>query len=347
MLFSTIKRFLLSEYLVALLCLAYFVAMIPLIGRGWYSAYNLNNILEAALPLLIIALGQMFVMISAGIDLSVTGIVAMTSVLGASFMSQDIGVLAGNSFAAPIGIVLMLSVGAGIGAINGASVTLARMPSFMVTLATSMFFSGLAIWYSNWFITRFAEGEDESSSIAGLPSSFLALWEMGAWWITLAVVLISFLLLNYSLFGASLFAVGLNTKAAGVSGVKVRSTIFYAYVICGLFASVGAILFSSKLMTGSPLSEVELLDVIGATVIGGTSLFGGKGRVSWTCFGVLLLVLIDTSLPMIGTLHLPDVSILESATIEFDSDMTMICKGVVILFAASLDALRNRWQGDN
>jgi ribose transport system permease protein len=103
--------------------------------------------------------------------------------------------------------------------------------------------------------------------------------------------------------------------------------LLLAYAASGLCASVAAILYTGRLETGSPvLGQRILLDVIGATVIGGTSLYGGRGKVLWTCFGVLFFVLIDNSLNLLGRSHFE----------------IMMIKGVVILAAASIDSLRNR-----
>ena len=134
-------------------------------------------------------------------------------------------------------------------------------------------------------------------------------------------------MLSRSLLGLNLRAIGSNPKTAAVSGVAVSRVVVTAYVISGLCAAIAAVLITGELETGSPVQwENNLLDVIGATVIGGTSLYGGRGNVLWTAYGVLLLTLIDNSLNLLN---------LSYFTI-------MMAKGGVILLAALLDTLRHQ-----
>jgi ribose/xylose/arabinose/galactoside ABC-type transport system permease subunit len=305
-----------SEYLVLLLCGAYFVAVAPF-TPGFASTANVGNILSAMLPLLVVATGQTLVLITAGIDLSVTSIIAMASVTGAMVMTADGGYLAGSPLAAPAGVIVMLLVGATVGAFNGLVITTFRMPPFIVTLTTMMFVSGTAIWVTG------------SESLYNLPAGFVALgrnvWTTAA--IAGGVTLLAHLATTRTLYGHRLHAVGHNPRAALISGVPVDRVSVLTYVASGLCAAVAAVLITGRLETGSPVHwRNNLLDVIGATVIGGTSLYGGRGKVVWTVFGVLFLTLIDNSLNLLS---------LSYFTI-------MMVKGGVILFAAVLDAARTR-----
>lgn len=313
---NVLVRLFQSEYLILFLCVVYFATLAPF-TPGFSSAGNLANILSAMLPLLIVATGQTLVLITAGIDLSVTSIIALASVVGAMLINGDTGLLAGSAVATPAGVLVMLAIGGFIGLLNGAVITLFRMPPFIVTLTGMMFFSGLAIWLT------------ESKSIASLPSSFIAVgknvWLAGAF--AAFVALAGHLLLTRTLLGRWFYAVGHNPRAALVSGVPVNRTLILAYVACGLCAGVAAVLITGRLETGSPVHwRSNLLDVIGATVIGGTSLYGGRGKVLWTVFGVLFLTLIDNSLNLLNLSHFT----------------IMMVKGGVILLAALLDSVRNR-----
>ncbi len=316
---AKLRKRILGEHLPLLLCLLYFAALAPF-AEGFATSYNLVNVFSAMLPLLVLATGQTLVMITAGIDLSATAVIAMASVVGAMIISGDVGWLAGNPLAVPIGIVAMLLVGAVVGAINGTLVAWFRMPPFIVTLTSLMFFSGLAIWST------------QSKAISALPHSFLILG--GNDWVTLAIVATVVggihILLTRSLYGRWIFAVGHNPKTALVSGVPVQKVLVGAYIAAGLIAAVAAILITSRMESGSPVHwQRNLLDVIGATVIGGTSLYGGKGKVLWTVYGALFLTLIDNSLNLLNLSHFT----------------IMMVKGLVILAAAMLDVLRNRENG--
>ena len=193
-----LRRLLLSDRLILVFCAAHFVCMIPIVPN-WTTAASLGNILQAMLPLFIVAVGQMFVLIIAGIDLSVTAVIGMAAVVGASVMTGDGGYLGGHDMAMPGAIVAMLTIGILIGLINGVSVAWCRMPPFMVTLASSVFFSGAAIWY-NVFHT-------ETNSIASLPQAFTALanepirWIPNFLWLVAGSALLAHLLLRHTVFG--------------------------------------------------------------------------------------------------------------------------------------------------
>lgn len=311
-----LRRLLGSEYLVLLLSAVYFAAVWPFTPE-FASPGNLANIVSSLLPLMILGAGQTFVLITAGIDLSVTSIIAVASIAGASVMNADTGLLRGSGLAAPAGVLVMLLTGVLLGSANGLAITRFRMPPFIVTLTSMMFFSGLAIWLT------------QSRNIGNLPAAFNRIGASTG--IALAVALavggLAHIVLGRTLFGRWLYAVGHNPKAALISGVPVDRVIFSAYVVSGLCAAVASVLYTGRLETGSPvLGQRILLDVIGASVIGGTSLYGGKGKILWTVFGALFLTLLDNSLNLLN---------LSYFTI-------MMAKGAVILLAAIIDATRHR-----
>jgi ribose/xylose/arabinose/galactoside ABC-type transport system permease subunit len=180
-----------------------------------------------------------------------------------------------------------------------------------------MFLSGFAIWLT------------QSKSISGLPLAFTTVGKQ--FWLTLILTALlaggAHLLLNRSIFGRWLYAVGHNSCAAFISGVPVTRVIIGAYIVSGVCAAAASIILTGRLETGSPvLAQRILLDVIGATVIGGTSLFGGKGKVAWTIYGVLFITLIDNSLNLLG----------------LSQFAIMMVKGGVILLSALIDSLRNK-----
>ena len=305
-----------SEYLILGLSALYFVAVLP-ITPGFASRENLLNILSSLLPLLIVSVGQTLVLITGGIDLSVTSIIALTSITGAAVMNGDTGWLRSSPLNLPVGIAAMLLTGGCLGAANGAAITRLRMPPFMVTLTTMMFFSGLAIWLT------------QSKNIGNLPSSFNLIGSRtsAALPLTVLVIGVVHLGLSRSLGGRWLYAVGHNPEAARISGVPVGTVVRAAYIASGFCAAVASILYTGRLETGSPvLGQRILLDVIGATVIGGTSLYGGRGKVVWTLYGALYLTLLDNSLNLLN---------LSYFTI-------MMAKGGVILAAALIDTTRHK-----
>lgn len=310
------ERFLQSGMLTPVLCIVYCAVMAPF-APGFATAENFSNVLVAMLPLLVVATGQTIVLVTAGIDLSVTSIIALTSVAGAALITSDGGPLASSSLATPVAVGAMISLGCFIGFLNGLCIASLRMPPFIVTLTTMMFFSGLAVWFT------------QSKSIYNLPSEFLFIgknvWSATA--VAISVAVVAQTMLSRSLFGIELRAVGSNPQTALVSGIAVQRVRIIAYTFCGACAAIASVLITGELETGSPVQwENSLLDVIGATVIGGTSLYGGRGNVLWTVCGVMLLTLIDNSLNLLNLSHF----------------MIMMAKGGVILLAALLDTLRHR-----
>lgn len=327
-LLGRVRRLVFVDYFVLVLCVVYFLAMLPFCpALGTLTIFK--NIVGDMIPLLVVAIGQTFVLILGEIDLSVTSIIAFASVLSASLMSSDHGFLSGQIWAVPGGIVTFVLVGCVLGALNGMSVTGLGMPSFLVTLASRMFLSGAAIWYTTF--------HTKTTSISGLPGAFVQIGQ-GEWQGipyslpgVFVLALAAHIVLTRTVFGRWLFAIGINRRTARVSGVPVSLVVTGAFVISGLCAALSSLLYTARLQTGTPiLGERILLDVIGAVVIGGTSLFGGKGRILWTVFGVLFLVLVDTTLRLLGS-----------------SLFTIfMIKGAVILLAATIDALRNRLFGE-
>jgi ribose/xylose/arabinose/galactoside ABC-type transport system permease subunit len=253
-------------------------------------------------------------------------------------ISENGGILAGQVW---FGILAMLVAGALIGLVNGTLVAWLNMPPFMVTLVALITVSAFGIWLT------------QSENISSLPESYVALGKgqlvsvyfgpklesqiprrqvydliTYAALITVALAVALHVLLERTAFGRQVVAVGANRKAAEIAGVPVRRIIVLVFILSALGATVGSVLYSARLEAGRPtLGEgTFLLDVIGATVIGGTSLFGGKGKVLWTVFGVLFFVLLS------NTLNLMNLS-------TFHIDMV---KGGVILAAALLDVARTR-----
>jgi ribose/xylose/arabinose/galactoside ABC-type transport system permease subunit len=314
-------RAVLDEHFVLALVLAYFLAVWPFLPQ-LASGENLRNLLSSMLPLLLVTLGQMVVLVTGGIDLSVPSVIAMASVCGAWVMNETTGLLAGSALATPAAVAAMVAVGAGVGLFNGFSVAALGMPPFIVTLATMMGLGGVAVWSTR------------SRNIPNLPDSFVDLaWRtvggipVAAAGVAAVALLIHFML-GRLLVGRWLYAVGLNARAARVSGVPVRTVTAFSYVLSAACAAAGSVLYTARLQTGSPtlVGREFLLDVIGAAVIGGASLFGGKGKVLWTTFGVRLFSLISNTLNLLGLEHFTVISV----------------KGAVILLAALLDRGRAR-----
>lgn len=321
---KALRWLLFSDYLVLALTVLY-VAVLWLFVPEVLSPTNLGDIFLQILPLFVAAMGVMMVLMVAQIDLSATSIMAMGCVVGASIMTGQGGYLAGHAWAPFVAVLAFVATGVLIGVLNGVCTIVFDMPSFLVTLTTMIFFSGAAIWYT-------AAHTNSGSSIGALPSTFLAIGYGGvagipfAAIITVALAIVVHLTLTRTVFGRWAQAVGLNPRAAAISGVPVRAVVIGCFALSGLFAAFAAIIYTARLEAGTPiLGQRILLDMIGAAVIGGVSLFGGKGTVIGVLFGVLFLSAVDNGLELLG-LSLSSVYAI---------------KGGVILFAAVTDAIRH------
>ena len=260
---ARLMRLIRSEHFTLFLCAAYALAAWPLVPV-LFTAEVAGDIISNMMPLMVLAVGQTFVLIVAGIDLSVTAVIALSAVVGASIMTNSGGYVPGTP-GVPFAILAMLGVGAGIGLLNGFSATAINMPPFLVTLATRMFFSGFAIWYTTFHTT--------SSSISNLPAAFNAI--AGGFVLTVpianstlslpvapvivavAVTVLANVILSRSRLGRELYAVGANRAAARVSGINVSRTIVLAFLISGVSGAIAGILLSSRLQTGTPNSRRE------------------------------------------------------------------------------------------
>lgn len=358
-----LRNLVLSDYFILWLSIAYFLVLAPFLPTLTNPA-NLSNLLSNTWPLLAVAVGQTFVLTIAGIDLSQGAVIGFTSTVMAVlvatsgsanvlegapvwglFIDENGGLFHGLPISVFLSLIVMLVVGTCVGALNGLAIAYLRMPPFMMTLVTMIVVSAFAVWLT------------QSENIGNLPESLVTLGKgdiISVYFgeqdrsqiprreifsvigfsavIAISLAVAAHILLNKTVFGRQVIAIGANRKAAEISGVPVKRIIVMVFAISAFCATVGSILYSARLEAGRPtLGEgTFLLDVIGATVIGGTSLFGGKGKIIWTVFGVIFFVLLS------NTLNLMNLS-------TFHIDMA---KGGVILCAALLDVARNRYSAE-
>jgi ribose transport system permease protein len=268
---------------------------------------NISNVLRQNAFTAILAAGMTFVILIGGIDLSVGSVVAFSGIVCAALLSN------GFPMASAVGAGLLGGLAAGL--LNGALITGIGVPAFIVTLATMQIVRGAAYKYTN------------ARTITDLPESFAALSGTATTAIIMvAIFLASWILLNRTAFGRHVYAIGGNKEAALLSGVRVRRVQLIVYSLCGLFAGLSGILVASRLNAGYPRAgEFYELDAIAAVVVGGTSLFGGRGSIWGTLAGAFFIGVLNNGL------NLFRIS-------PYDQ---LIVKGVILLTAASLD----RWRG--
>lgn len=308
--------------LFVLLAILFGVLFVP----HFVSAYNVKNICLQLCDLLVIACGYTFVELNAGTDLSCTSVLATGSIVGSYVM---IFLLNSNPILSTVvGILVMLLIGAIFGAINGFAVTKLKMPSFISSMATMLVGAAFATWFASAICGK--------TSIGGLPEAFTVLGGAGKYFfVPIIIALLMWLLADFLLkktkFGRDVYSVGTNPKAAFISGIHVKKTVFWMFMISGLYAAVESILLTARNQAGmSNLGSTMFLNIVSAVVIGGTSVSGGFGGVRQTFLGAVFIVLINNAMNLIGV---------EWYTI-------MLVQGLLILLATVIDFLvknsRNR-----
>lgn len=278
---------------------------------------NLLNVTLQTSIIAIIAAGMTFVILTAGIDLSVGSLVALTGVIAAWILKFNLPPALGLSFA----IIGGLLVGALSGTIAGFFITSFRVTPFITTLALMTIWRGLAyIWVDGrpiWGLPPVFDGLG-SGRIGGIPFPSIVM---------LLVYLLAWFTLQHTQFGRNVYAVGGNAEAARLAGIATRKTLLRVYIICGALASLSGVLLASRMSSGQPNAGLMYeLDVIAAVVVGGTSLFGGRGSVLGTFIGAMLIGVLRNGLNLTGV----------------GSYVQQVVLGVVILLAVLLDQLKKR-----
>lgn len=250
------------------------------------SAANFRNIGVSAAALAAVSFGQTFAVLTAGLDLSVGSIVALVSIVGALVM-RDHGVAAG--------LAASLMTGAAVGFANGIVITRFKVFPFIATLAMMSIVSGLALSLSG------------GVAVTGVPNAFSNLAYARSFGvpipviIAVAVLVIAGFVLRYTRLGRRLYAVGGNEEAARLSGISIGTVKIAAYVLSGMCASIGSLILTARVASGQPSLGATLpLESVAAVVLGGISLFGGRGSVVGVAFGVLFISILSNGLNLLN-----------------------------------------------
>jgi ribose transport system permease protein len=292
-------------YVAFLLILVFFA--ITLSDDGFLSSDNLLNIVKQTAPISIMAVATVFVLSAREIDLSIGSVVAC-SALVAAVVLRDVGLVAG--------IAAGLGTGVAVGLVNGLFVTVLRLPSFLVTLATAGLVGGLARAITD--LESVAVTDQTFANVFGTgdvgPISSLILW-------TLGVVVVGHFVYRHRRFGAHVLATGDNAAAARVTGIRVDRVKLAVLVLSAAAAALAGLLYAGRLQGANyNLGSGDLLLVIAAVVIGGTKLFGGSGSVVGALVGSLIMGMLNNGLILSG----------------LTASEQMIAQGVLLLLAISL-----------
>ena len=295
-----------------LLILIALVVAMTLLSPVFLTTGNASNVLSQTAAIAVLAIGQLLVILTRGIDLSVGATLALASVVGAIVFSH------GNSGA--VVIVIMIAVGAAVGFVNGGVYVWGRLPHpFIITLATLSIARGLALQISGGQPKR------------GVPSIVRTIGNSSFHWVPYSALLVAGIALLVSgvlarmVWGRWIYATGGNPEAARRTGIPVRSVLISVYVMCGLLAGVAAIITSGRLNAGSPTAgTLAELDSIAAVIIGGASFLGGRGNVANALVGALMIGVIRNGMNLLN----------------IGAFLQPIVIGVVIVLAVESDVLR-------
>jgi ribose/xylose/arabinose/galactoside ABC-type transport system permease subunit len=275
---------------------------------------NLTNVLNQSAVLGLLAIGMTFVLVGAGIDLSLPANMAFSAIVGTMYM--DAG---GSIF---IAILIMLAVSASIGLINGIATGWLQMIPFVVTLAMMTVVFGASVW-----ITK-------SVSVTGVNEALVEFFALKFGPLQVSVIglviatIIASVVMGKSTFGRRLYATGINPRAARAAGINTRNIIMTTYIISGLMAGTAAVFIIARFGSASANMGTDriVLDVVSAAVVGGVSIYGGVGKPFAAVLGAIFITAITNATNLMG--------------IEYST--TLVIKGAIIIFFVALDTARRR-----
>lgn len=276
---------------------------------------NLISVLRQISINTYIALGMTLIIILGHIDLSVGAIVAMSGTL-------TVGFIVTQGLPIPVAILLGILLGMAAGMISGMIVTYFRVPAFIITMAMMNVCSGVAYVYSGGQATRI---NDDFFSAIGTGYLFNTI-PLPVVYMIILIIVISFLL-GKTKFGTYIYAIGGNREAARLSGVPIKKVEIAVFTISGVLSAFAGLVLCSRMYSGQPsVGNGYELDAIAACVLGGTSMSGGKGRISGTIFGAMVIGIISNGLNLIGV----------------SSYWQLIVKGLIIACAVLLDSQKGK-----
>jgi rhamnose transport system permease protein len=316
-LFLTLVRFRELSIIIFILLL---IVIVAIDTPTFLTVENFRNILLNISILVIVALGQMMVIITRGIDLSVSSTIGLVAMM----VSFTVVTFPGMSLVAAL--LLGMLLGAVLGSFNGIIITAGKVPPIIATLGTLSIYRGMVFLYSGGTWINSFEMPDSYRSLAkaaplGIPNIIL---------FAIAAAIITTIFLNYTRPGRDIYAVGSNPDAANVAGIPVQRTLFMVYVISGMLAGLAAVLWASRFESAQTNTALGFeLQTVAAAVVGGVNIFGGSGTVIGVILGAFLLGTIDYSLILM----------------QISPFWQLAAQGLLILVAVIVDsAIRRRLQ---
>lgn len=268
------------------------VAIAAILSPNFLTPVNISNLFQQAAVTGVVAIGMTFVILTGNIDLSVGSVTALSGMLVAVLLAAGMPIVPA--------LFLTILVGAGAGAVIGLITAIAEVPSFIVSLAGLVSFRGITYLLTDGVPVSGlppAFGNISSTMLPLLPGASLS--TMGLIFVVLCVI--AGCILRLTVFGESVYATGGNAEAARLSGLPTTRILILVFTVSGVMSALAGILLTSRLRIGQPTAAQGLeLDAIAAVVLGGTSLFGGRGGVLGTFFAVMLLQVLRNIFNLLG-----------------------------------------------
>lgn len=284
--------------------------VISTLNDSFIDLSNLKNLARQVSINALIAFGMTFVILTGGIDLSVGSILALSSALMASMIVKGMN--------PDIAIFVSALIGIGLGAMNGIIISYGNVAPFIATLATMTIYRGATLVFTNG---NPISGLTEDATFTAFGQGFLFDIPVPAIIMLIAFVILLFVLSKTPL-GRQTYAVGGNEKVSYISGIKIDRVKIFAYALTGGLCAIAGAILTSRLNSAQPTAGMGYeLDAIAAVVLGGTSLAGGKGRISGTLIGALIIGTLNNGLNILNV----------------SSFYQQVVKGVVILLAVIMD----------
>ncbi len=299
------------------------VVVFTTLSDNFLTGRNILNVVRQSSYLTLVAVGQMFALLTGGFDLSVGTIIALTSVTGATAMAAAYAAMPDAVWLAiTLGVLAGVAAGAMIGAINGIGVAVFGVSPFMMTLGMASVGFGIALYMTG------------GTPVYGMPVEFGDTFGFGYLMgipapvaVGIVLILLIYVLVNWTRLGRYFYAVGGNIKAAALSGINTGWTLFLAYLLCGVVAAISGMLLTARLDTGEANIGASMpLESIAACVIAGVSLRGGVGRVENVVLGAIFIGLVQNGMNL--------------ARIE--SYLQTVVIGVLLIIAVIADQARLR-----
>jgi ribose transport system permease protein len=290
------------------------IGYLALTVENFATIQNVTNVLNQSAVLGLLAIGMTYVLVGAGIDLSMPANMAFTAIVGTMFMNS------GGS--AVVALVLMLIVSGGIGLVNGIAAGWLQMVPFVVTLAMMTVVFGASVWLT------------KSVSVTGVDVVLVDLFatKIGPFQVSVIglvlVTVIASVITGKSSFGRRLYATGMNPRAAKAAGINTNNIIMTTYIVSGITAGLAAIFLISRFGSASANMGADqiVLDVVSAAVVGGVSIYGGVGKPYAAVLGAVFITAISNATNLMG----------------IDYSITLVIKGSIIIFFVALDTARRR-----